>query len=69
MLQINPYFRPSAYELLQNPLFDEIRISKNEFKSNECPINISFDEGKQAYNYEHDIEGSSLNMREFLTEI
>lgn len=30
MLQINPYFRPSAKELLNNPYFDDVRIAELE---------------------------------------
>lgn len=30
MLEINPYFRPTAKQLLKNELFDLIRIVKNE---------------------------------------
>ena len=27
MLEYNPFFRPSAKECLQNPIFDEIRVT------------------------------------------
>lgn len=30
MLEFNPYFRPSAKELLQNKIFDSVRIKSNE---------------------------------------
>ena len=30
MLEINPYFRPSAKQLLKNPIFDQVRVSENE---------------------------------------
>ena len=33
MLQFNPYFRPTASELLKNPIFDGIRIKDNETKA------------------------------------
>ena len=30
MLEFNPYFRPSAKELLKNKIFDTVRIDANE---------------------------------------
>ena len=30
MLEYNPFFRPSAKECLQNPIFDEIRVTMLE---------------------------------------
>jgi hypothetical protein len=30
MLEINPYYRPSSFELLQNPIFESIRMAENE---------------------------------------
>jgi len=33
MLQFNPYLRPTARELLKNPIFDEIRIKDNEISA------------------------------------
>ena len=30
MLEINPYFRPSARQLMKNPIFDEVRQVENE---------------------------------------
>ena len=30
MLQINPYMRPSAQQLLKNSIFDSVRMSQNE---------------------------------------
>ena len=33
ILQINPYFRPSAYECLQDSVFDDVRDKNNELQS------------------------------------
>ena len=30
MLELNPYFRPTAKQLLRNPIFDPVRVSENE---------------------------------------
>lgn len=30
MLEFNPYFRPSAYELLKSKFFDDIRCKQNQ---------------------------------------
>lgn len=32
MLEVNPYFRPSCFELLQNPIFDSFRVKENEYR-------------------------------------
>ena len=34
MLEMNPYFRPSAKEILKNSYFDEVRIPEYEHSSN-----------------------------------
>lgn len=33
MLEINPYFRPTAKELLKNKYFDDVRVPKYEHSS------------------------------------
>ena len=44
MLEINPYFRPTAGELLKNKIFDEIRIRENEQMSRgNFKIQLDFD--------------------------
>ena len=40
MLQVNPYFRPTAKELLKNKYFDEVRIPAYEHSS---PIKLSLE--------------------------
>ncbi len=35
MLEYNPYFRPSAENLLKNKIFDKIRIPKIEKPANQ----------------------------------
>lgn len=30
LIQVNPFFRPTAFELLKSPIFDEFRDKKNE---------------------------------------
>jgi hypothetical protein len=42
MLEYNPYFRPTAKELLKNKLFDGVRIDQNEQVPGKL-INISLD--------------------------
>ena len=34
MLEINPYFRPTARQLLKNKIFDSVRIKENEVCAN-----------------------------------
>ena len=43
MLEYNPFFRPSAKECLQNPIFDEIRVAQLE-KDATSAVNIECDE-------------------------
>ena len=51
LLEFNPYFRPSARELLKHPVFDNIRIKENEVSAdykiiveidNKCPQNYEY---------------------------
>ena len=51
MLQVNPHLRPSAKILLQNKIFDSIRISKNE-QSAPFKIQIPQDQNEYKFNYE-----------------
>ena len=49
MLSFNPYFRPSAKDLLNNELFNNIRMPENE---EPCPHRIVIDidiEKPQSY--------------------
>ena len=45
MLQFNPFFRPTAKELLQHHIFDKIRFSINEADATHG-IRIDIDENK-----------------------
>ena len=54
MLEFNPYFRPTAKELLKNPIFDEIRIEENETISPH-KIVLGFDRGTR-YQIDEDDE-------------
>jgi len=50
MLEFNPYFRPTAKELLRHKIFDKIRISKNEEASpSKIVVDIDKNEFKQSY--------------------
>jgi hypothetical protein len=47
---VNPFYRPTAFELLKNPIFDEYRDKKNE----QCPFKklmVDIDQD-DAYDYE-----------------
>ena len=67
MLEINPYFRPSANQLLKNPIFDEIRINKNE-KPPPFRVKIEVDKGHYAQNYE-DQSRTQVEMNKLLKMI
>jgi serine/threonine protein kinase len=50
LIQVNPFYRPTAFELLKNPIFDEYRDKKNE----QCPFNklmVDIDQD-EAFDYE-----------------
>jgi hypothetical protein len=51
MLEINPFLRPSAKLLLQNEIFDSVRINSNE---NPAPykIKLLIDQDKGADSYD-----------------
>ena len=50
MLEINPFFRKSARELIKNPYFDEIRMKDNE---DYAPEKIKLDiDADGSFNYE-----------------
>ena len=56
LLEYNPYFRPSAKELLSNKIFDEVRIKDNEIKSNGKCINIEMDKASSDYAFDYENE-------------
>lgn len=50
MLQYNPYFRPTAKQLLKNKIFDPIRVSANENRGpHKFVLNIDVNEYKFDY--------------------
>ena len=51
MLQFNPFFRPTAKELLQHHIFDKIRFSVNEADATHG-IKIDMDENKYKRDYD-----------------
>ena len=54
MLQINPYLRPTAAELLSSSIFDKIRVKHLEKPSAEA-ILLPMDQ-KDSYQYESSID-------------
>ena len=57
MLQFNPYFRPTTKELIQHPIFDKIRTSKEVSASNSVVIDVDENELQQKYGDEILSEG------------
>ena len=43
LLQVNPYFRTSAKTLVENPIFDQVRVSLSEKIYPEKKVRLSFD--------------------------
>lgn len=58
MLHFNPYFRPSAKELLQNSIFDSIRHKINEADA-EYGIILNIDIGDYQTDYNDEAEKQS----------
>lgn len=52
MLQVNPYMRPSASELLKHPIFDSIRFKVLE-KGCQNKVELEVD-SDQSYDYENE---------------
>jgi hypothetical protein len=64
LLEFNPYFRPTARELLKHSLFDDIRIKENEVSA-DYKIIIEIDNKyPQNYQYGH----SSKVIEEIMNE-
>lgn len=53
MLQYNAYFRPTAKQLLQHKIFDEIRVPANEKKGPHKFV-MNFDLNEFKYDYVND---------------
>ena len=55
MLELNPYFRPSAKQLIANPLFDSVRVLDNEHVA-KCRVKMKFDQEFAMENTDSDKE-------------
>lgn len=62
MLELNPYFRPSAKQLLKNPIFDSLRVSSNE-KTSPYTVKLSVDSKEQMIDYEKCNFKAELNSK------
>ena len=64
MLEYNHFFRPTAEQLLQYPIFDEIRIPQNEVTApyklviniDQNDLKLDYEDGKSKYSREQEIE-------------
>lgn len=60
MLAFNPVFRPSAKELLQSKIFDNIRNKTNEADATKrINIDIDMNEHQATYINDHDVSSPS----------
>lgn len=53
MLEFNPFFRPTAHEILKNKIFDSIRVPELE-KGAPITYNIEVDRNEFEYDYENE---------------
>jgi hypothetical protein len=62
MLQFNPYFRPTAKELLKHKVFDSIRTDVEISAPNKILIDIDMNELTQTYGDEGTRVQNNSNM-------
>ena len=73
MLEINPYYRPTASQLIESKIFDSIRVPRNEklepYSNLKTKVRIDHNEFK--YDYESDVnpKGDQKTMDVILMEI
>lgn len=68
MLEINPYFRPTAKECLQNKIFDKIRVAGLEVSA-PFKINIDVDRNEHKFDYENsDIASSKADTKKQINQ-
>ena len=73
MLEINPYFRPSASQLIESKVFDKIRVPRNEKLEpySSLKTKVKIDHNEYRYDYEQDVnlKGDQKTMDKILHEI
>ena len=73
MLEINPYFRPSASQLIESKIFDKIRVPRNEklepFSSLKTKVKIDHNEYRYDYEQDVNLKGDQKTMDKILQEI
>ena len=62
MLEINPYFRPSAKQLLKNKVFDEIRC-KSDTVSAPYRVKVKIDDKEMGMNYDKTYNQPELKIK------
>ena len=73
MLEINPYFRPTASQLIESKVFDKIRVPRNEKLEpySSLKTKVKIDHNEYRYDYEQDVnlKGDQKTMDKILQEI
>lgn len=71
MLEINPYYRPTAQQLLENKVFDSIRMPMIECIETKYKYKVIVDSNQYKYDYENDCypEGEAKTMETILRSI
>lgn len=62
MLEFNPYFRPTCMQLLENPIFDQVRQPANQEPA-PFKIKIGIDVGDYAVDYVNCSEDDSIRHK------
>ena len=73
MLEINPYFRPTASQMIESKIFDEIRVPRNEklqpHSSLKTKVKIDHNEYRYDYEYDVNLKGDQKTMDKILQGI
>jgi len=73
MLEFNPYFRPTASQLIESKVFDSIRVPKNEkldpYSSLKSKVKIDHNDYRYDYDLDKNLKGDQKTMDKILSEI
>ena len=73
MLEFNPYFRPTAAQLIESKVFDKVRVPKNEkldpISSLKNKIKVDHNDYRYDYELDKNVRGDQKTLDKILSEI